>query len=305
MSGGADRQQKAQKPSLRAARLSQSCRKRPLGSLHASLSSLRLSTLALVPAIPQTQPHWTQPADRRLSQLVWDDLGRGRRGGGEGKSICEVASHGHAVLKKRSGFGLSEPQHCMATTARSAQQQNDSDTGTARAWQRLAWHSSNRRATNHVANMDKAGVALKRSPSRVATDIWNKIIAATGTGCDTKCQTLWTTGVGGPLQAVSHHPQLSGGILPGSKLTLQRHDLDLAGIRKHRAVAMENRMAYLSSLQLVCIYLALEVKQDSAQAHGPKGPKQGPGRQPLALSHAGLPTQWPHDHAAMPGHDSP
>ena len=65
------------------------------------------------------------------------------------------------------------------------------------------------------------------------------------------------------------------------------------------------RIVYLSSLQLICVNLALEVKQDSAKPHGPKCPKQGPCRQPLALSHAGLPTQWPHDHAAMPGHDSP
>ena len=67
----------------------------------------------------------------------------------------------------------------------------------------------------------------------------------------------------------------------------------------------DRRIVYLSSLQLICINLALQVKQDSAEPHGPKGPKQGPCRQPLALSHAGLPTQWPHDHAAMPGHDSP
>jgi len=35
--------------------------------------------------------------------------------------------------------------------------------------------------------------------------------------------------VGGPLQAVSHNPQLTGGILPGSKLTLQRRVFASAG----------------------------------------------------------------------------
>ena len=45
----------------------------------------------------------------------------------------------------------------MATTARRAQQQNDSDTGAARAWQRLAWYSSNRLVLDSLIKFCNAG----------------------------------------------------------------------------------------------------------------------------------------------------
>lgn len=71
---------------------------------------------------------------------------------------------------------------------------------------------------------------------------------------------------------------------------------------KQKAKALS--LKYLSSLQLVCINLPLQVKQDSTQPHGSKRPKKGPCRQSLALPHARLPVHGQPDHAGMMSHDS-